>query len=97
MKYYKDLNKNMNSPAVGIDIGESESVAHFVSASGDTLEHFSFKMNDEGFNEFKKKIPVNARIAFEASGLAYPVLKKLQNLGYVDITVAHPIGSVRLP
>ncbi|MGC8630109.1 MAG: IS110 family transposase [Thermoplasmata archaeon] len=80
----------MNAPAVGIDIGESESVAHFVSASGDTLEHFSFKMNDAGFNEFRRKIPVNARIAFEASGLAYPVFKKLKNLGYEDITVAHP-------
>ncbi|MGC8692727.1 MAG: IS110 family transposase [Thermoplasmata archaeon] len=80
----------MNAPAVGIDIGESESVAHFVSASGDTLEHFSFKMNDAGFNEFRKKIPVNARIAFEASGLAYPVFKKLKNLEYEDITVAHP-------
>lgn len=27
----KYLKKNMNSPAVGIDIGESENVAHFVS------------------------------------------------------------------
>ncbi len=49
MKYYKDLNKNMNSPTTGIDIGESESVAHFFSASRNTLEHFSFKINEDGF------------------------------------------------
>ncbi|MEM4058519.1 MAG: transposase [Thermoplasmata archaeon] len=46
-------------------------------------------MNDDGFNEFRKKIPVNVRIAFEASRLAYPVLKKLKTLGYDDSTVAH--------
>ncbi|MEM0142739.1 MAG: hypothetical protein QXL94_02100 [Candidatus Parvarchaeum sp.] len=55
MKYIKDHNKNMILPSVGIDIGESESVAYFVSASGDTLEYFCFIMNDDGFNEFRKK------------------------------------------
>ncbi len=39
----------MNSPTAGIDIGESESVAHFFSASRNTLEHFSFKINEDGF------------------------------------------------
>ncbi|MEM4058518.1 MAG: hypothetical protein QXZ12_07335 [Thermoplasmata archaeon] len=37
MKYIKDHNKNMNLPTVGNDIGESESVAHFVSAFLETF------------------------------------------------------------
>ncbi len=34
----------MNSPTAGIDIGESESVAHFFSASRNTLEHFALRL-----------------------------------------------------
>ena len=47
-------------------------------------------MNREGYTEFRKKIPVETRIAFDASGSAYAVSKALKDLGYNDITVAHP-------
>ena len=38
--------------AVGIDIGEKESVATYMSPSGDIIEHFTFEMKDSGYNEF---------------------------------------------
>ena len=74
---------------VGIDIGEKESVVTYLSPSGDTLDHFSFEMNDYGYNLFRGKIPSGVRIAFEASGSAYVVNSTLRKLGYEDITVAH--------
>ena len=75
---------------MGIDIGEKESVATYMSPSEDILDHFNFSMNDSGYDEFKKKIPSGVKIAFEASGLAYVVSNKLKSLGYEYLTVAHP-------
>ncbi|MDA8054570.1 MAG: hypothetical protein M0Z77_02820 [Thermoplasmatales archaeon] len=66
----KDNRGNMNNYVVGIDIGEKESVVIYMSPSGDTLDHISFEMNDNGYNQFRRKVPSEARIAFEASGLA---------------------------
>ncbi len=80
----------MNDYVVGIDIGEKESVATYMSPSGDILDHFSFEMSDNGYNLFKEKVPDEVRIAFEASGLAYVVYNRLKSLGYSDLTVAHP-------
>lgn len=80
----------MNDYVVGIDIGEKESYATYLSPSGDTLEDFSFSTNDSGFGEFGSKIPTGVRNAFEASGLAYVVSDKLRSMGYNDLTVAHP-------
>ena len=81
---------NMNDYVVGIDIGDKERVATYMSPSGDILDHFNFSMNDSGYDEFKKKIPSGVKIAFEASGLAYVVSNKLKSLGYEYLTVAHP-------
>ena len=81
---------NMNDYAVGIDIGEKESVATYMSPSGDIIEQFTFSMNSEGYKEFREKIPSEARIAFEASGMAYVVFNSLKSMGYDSITVAHP-------
>ena len=47
-------------------------------------------MNADGYKAFSEKIPKDVRIAFEASGSAYSVDRNLRNLGYSDITVAHP-------
>ena len=47
-------------------------------------------MDDMGYSELMQRIPTNARIAFEATGLAYTVTKRLSTLGYGDITAAHP-------
>ena len=55
----------MNDYVVGIDIGEKESVATYMSPSGDILDYFNFSMNDSGYDEFKKKIPSEEKIAFE--------------------------------
>ena len=80
----------MNSFVVGIDLGEKESNACYMSPDGEIKEGFKFPMNKEGYTEFRKKISVETRIAFEASGSAYAVSKALKDLGYNDITVAHP-------
>ena len=80
----------MNSFVVGIDLGEKESDACYMSPDGEIKEGFKFPMNKEGYTEFRKKIPVETRIAFEASGSAYAVSRALKDLGYNDITVAHP-------
>ncbi|MGC9124422.1 MAG: transposase, partial [Thermoplasmata archaeon] len=81
---------NMNIPSVGINVGEQYSVVTYISPNGDIIDHFEFEMNENGFNEFNKRIPYNVSIAFEASGLPYVVTKKLKSLGYSNITVAHP-------
>ena len=50
MKRRKVNMENMNDYAVGIDIGEKESVATYMSPSGDIIEHFTFEMKDSGYN-----------------------------------------------
>ncbi len=77
----------MNSFVVGIDLGEKESNACYMSPDGEIKEGFKFLMNREGYSEFR---PLETRIAFEASGSAYAVSNQLKGLGYNDITVAHP-------
>ena len=91
----KDNRGNMNNYVVGIDIGEKESVVIYMSPSGDTLDHISFEMNDNGYNQFRRKVPSEARIAFEASGLAHVVYNKLKSFGYSGLTVAHL--NIRVP
>jgi molecular chaperone DnaK (HSP70) len=83
-------NRNMNSPVVGIDIGEEKSVVTYLSPEGDVKDNFEFTMNNDGYREFASRIPMETRIAFEASGSAYVVDRTLRKLGYCDITVAHP-------
>jgi hypothetical protein len=90
MKRRKVNMENMNDHAVGIDIGEKESVATYMSPSGDVIEQFTFPMNSDGYKEFREKIPSETRIAFEASGMAYVVFNNLRPMGYESITVAHP-------
>jgi transposase len=64
-------------------------VATIISPGGDVVDRFSFTMNDEGYSLFSRRVPKDARIAFEALGMAYPFSRKLRELGYGDITVAH--------
>ncbi|MGC8506628.1 MAG: hypothetical protein ACP5NK_08060, partial [Thermoplasmata archaeon] len=65
--------KNMNSPVVGIDIGEEKSTVTYLSPEGEMRDNFEFDMNTDGYNEFASRIPRETRIAFEASGSAYVV------------------------
>jgi hypothetical protein len=55
MKRKKVNMENMNDYAVGIGIGEKESVAAYISPSGDIIEQFTFLMNSEGYKEFRDK------------------------------------------
>ena len=81
--------KNMNSPVVGIDIGEEKSVVTYLSPEGEVKENFEFDMSTDGYSEFASNILRERRIVFEASGSAYVVNSTLRKLGYEDITVAH--------
>jgi len=79
----------MNNVVAGVDLGDSESMATVISPYGDVADCFSFTMNDEGYSVFSSRVPKDARIAFEALGMAYPFSRRLRELGYADITVAH--------
>ncbi|MDG7047999.1 MAG: hypothetical protein JRN61_03375 [Nitrososphaerota archaeon] len=61
-----------------------------LSPDGDVKDVFDFPMNEEGYRAFAERVPKDARIGFEATGMAYPVYRRLRELGYEDITVAHP-------
>lgn len=58
----------MNSFVAGIDLGEKENNAMHMEPDGGIKEGFNFFMNDERYTEFKEKISLERRIAFEASG-----------------------------
>ncbi len=60
-------NQNMNSFVVRIDIGEEKSVATYLSPDGEVKDNFEFTMNNDGYREFASRIPMETRIAFEAS------------------------------
>jgi transposase len=83
-------NTRMANIVAAIDLGDSKSVTTVLSTSGDVADSFTFTMNDEGYSSFAQRVPTNARVAFEATGMAYPVFRALKRLGYEDITVAHP-------
>ena len=80
----------MSGSAVGIDIGELSGAVTYLTPNGEILDNFSFGMDYTGYDEFRNRIQANARIAFEATGSAYVVMKRLRSLGYADVTVAHP-------
>jgi transposase len=79
------------TPVVGVDLGGTISLATMLSPMDGSLvqETFSFSMDDEGYLLFSRKVPANARIAFEATSMAYPFSRMLRTLGYSDITAAH--------
>ena len=57
------------------------------------VKAFSFSMGDDGMALFAENVPRDARIAFEASIMAYPLSHSLMSLGYSDITCpSHRIG-----
>jgi transposase len=74
----------------GIDLGDSSSLATVLSPSGEIMDRFSFPMNEEGYAIFSGRVPKDARLAFEATTMAYPLSSSLKELGYQDVTVAHP-------
>ena len=76
----------MNSFVVGIDLEEKESNATYMSPDGEIRERFKFPMNRDGYTEFRNKILLETRIAFEASGSAYAVSRALK-----DLSVTGPV------
>ena len=88
MKIRKRITGNMAGGTVGIDIGEPSCAVTYLSPDGEIAD--SFNLDDSGYGEFRQRIPTGAKIAFEATGLAYAVNRRLASLGYCDITVAHP-------
>ncbi|MCL5785172.1 MAG: IS110 family transposase [Candidatus Thermoplasmatota archaeon] len=86
----KKRNKRMNSPVVGIDIGEEKSFATYLAPDGDVRDSFDFPMDMKGYADFAFRIPPDTRIVFEASGSAYSFSRTMKDLGYCDLTVAHP-------
>jgi transposase len=87
----KSVRRGMsNSKVTGVDLGGSDSLATILSPGGEVADRFSFPMSEEGYALFSGKVPKDARIAFEATLMAYPFARTLRDLGYTDITVAHP-------
>ena len=46
-------------------------------------------MTEEGYALFSGRVPKDARVAFEATSMAYPFSRMLREHGYGDVTVAH--------
>jgi transposase len=80
----------MNSIVAGIDLGDRESLTTVLSPIGDVTDRFTFSMNEEGYAYFANRVPKEARIAFESTIMAYPIMRALKTHGYMDVTVAHP-------
>jgi len=80
----------MNSIVAGIDLGDRESLTTVLSPVGDVMDRFTFPMNEEGYAYFANRVPKEARVAFESTIMAYPIMRALKTHGYRDVTVAHP-------
>ncbi len=79
-------------PDVGVDLSDAVSVATILSPVDGSVvqETFSFSMDDAGYSLYSSKVQKDARIGCEASIQAYPFTRRLREMGYTDITVAHP-------
>jgi transposase len=80
----------MNPTVAGIDLGDRESLTTVLSPIGDVTDRFTFPMNEEGYAYFADRVPKEARVAFESTIMAYPIMRALKGYGYTDVTVAHP-------
>ena len=74
----------MNSIVAGIDLGDRESLTTVLSPIGDVTDRFTFPMNPEGYAYFASRVPKEARVAFESTIMAYPIMRALRTRGYMD-------------
>ncbi|HXG05831.1 MAG TPA: hypothetical protein VNI77_00715 [Nitrososphaera sp.] len=51
---------------------------------------FTITLNDLGFAHFAGRVPKDARVAFEATGMTYPLRNALTYYGYDVTVVMHP-------
>lgn len=83
------MKRSMNDGLVaGFDLSVRESMVALVSPTCGVCERFSFRMDEDGYSLLASRIPKDAKIAFEASGMAYPFHRALRRSGYGDVTVA---------
>lgn len=78
-----------NSMACGIDIGDSTSLASVYSQSGELVDRFEFEMSSEGYEMASRRVPMEARIACEATLMTYPLVRALEGRGHA-VSVANP-------
>ena len=79
----------MTNPTVaGVDLGDSKSLTTVLSPSGDLMDRFTFQMNQDGYQVLADRLPENAKIACEATGMVYPFFRAMTQHGY-DVTVAN--------
>jgi transposase len=90
-KRINGIGQRMSSIIAGVDLGDSSSLTTVLSPTGEVADRFSFQMNEEGYALFSGRVPKDARVAFEATGMAYPFSKMLKEYGYGNVTVAHPV------
>ena len=74
--------------SVGIDLGDTTS--HATIFANEKADTFEFPMDGLGHALLKERVPSDAWIVFESSGATYPFYRQLRELGFADITVAHP-------
>lgn len=79
----------MNTMVAALDLSDTEGVTTVLSPYGDVTDSFTIRLDDHGFAQFAGRVPRDAKVAFEATGMAYPVHRALASYGY-DVTVVHP-------
>lgn len=89
-KRKKAKSSRMNTMVAALDLSDTEGVTTVLSPYGDVTDSFTIRLDDRGFvAQFADRVPKDARVAFEATGMAYPVHRALASYGY-DVTVVHP-------
>jgi transposase len=88
-KRKKAKSSRMNTTVAALDLSDTEGVTTVLSPYGDVTDSFTIRLDEQGFAQFADRVPKDAKIAFEATGMAYPVHRALASYGY-DVTVVHP-------
>jgi transposase len=79
----------MTNPTVaGVDLGDSMGLTTVLSPSGDLIGRFTFQMKEEGYRLLPDRLPENAKIACEATGMVYQFFRAMTKFGY-DVTPAN--------
>lgn len=86
----------MNSPVAAVDLSNTEGITTLRSPYGDVTETLPIHPDDLGFAQFADRTPKYAMVAFEATGMSYPVYRALASYGY-DAKVVQPKSLHGLP
>jgi transposase len=91
MRKKRTVHVMSKSAIAGVDLGVDGSLVAVLCPRGEVEDRFSFSMNSQGYALFAGRVSRDARVAFEATLMAYLFSRTLKELGYTDITVAHPV------